>query len=457
MDNTTFRRTRLRAPDTLDAAFDETNDESGAVAEIATPSTRITTPLPEGLVLVERAVALLRRYLTERGLGKYRIFHCPRGDAHDLDVHLGILDEGAHWEPHAPAISGGEPLSVLTRDGQSDRFWPAGTLHLKRHEAVFARWYWVEHRGTFRTLRLCATPSIEQYTRLRARLEELRHGKGASVWQIIRGSPWADGESVPRDKAAGKNLLLSTAIRHRIDIDVIRFFDEEVVRLYRSLGVSHRRGVLLHGPPGNGKTSTIRYVGAELPKVPAMILRPGAAFDSDDFEEVLNRWRAQAPAILIIEDLNWLLGSVNVSTFLNLLDGIESSSTDGLLLIATTNYPEKLDPAINNRPGRFDVVIELPCPDEGLRREFFRRNIPAQPAEVIEKLTELSAGLSFSHLQEILRLSGLLAIQDGRSDRTDEGLMRAAQTVRETHEDAERGFAPKPEMPFGLAALRAAH
>ena len=76
---------------------------------------------------------------------------------------------------------------------------------------------------------------------------------------------------------------------------------------------------------------------------------------------------AATPAVLVIEDLDWLLEHTNVSTFLNLIDGVESDggrAAGGLLLIATTNHPDKLDPAVNNRPGRFDVVVEIPPPDE---------------------------------------------------------------------------------------------
>jgi SpoVK/Ycf46/Vps4 family AAA+-type ATPase len=76
---------------------------------------------------------------------------------------------------------------------------------------------------------------------------------------------------------------------------------------------------------------------------------------------VIRRWTRQAPAILIIEDLNWLLEQVNVSTFLNLLDGIDSRAGNGLLIIATTNHPNELDPAINNRPGRRSRRSRLAC------------------------------------------------------------------------------------------------
>ena len=186
-----------------------------------------------------------------------------------------------------------------------------------------------------------------------------------------------------------------------------------------------------------------------------MILRPGGNFGTDQFESVIRRWRRQAPAMLVIEDLNWLLDQVNVSTFLNALDGIDTAGpSGGLLLIATTNYPEDLDPAINNRPGRFDVVIEVPSPDGVLRLAFLRRHLPAMAAATLERVAKETDRLSFAHLQEILRLSGLNAIHAGRTTRSDADLLDAATTVRATYEQAIRGFPQKPEMPFGLLPLR---
>jgi ATP-dependent 26S proteasome regulatory subunit len=96
----------------------------------------------------------------------------------------------------------------------------------------------------------------------------------------------------------------------------------------------------------------------------------------------------------------------------------------------------------------------VPPPDSSLRLMFFQRKLPDVNSEVLDRLAESTDGLSFAHLQEVLRLSGLLAIRAGRSARSDEDLTEAVELVRRGHEDAARGFAPKPEMPFGLAALR---
>jgi SpoVK/Ycf46/Vps4 family AAA+-type ATPase len=187
-----------------------------------------------------------------------------------------------------------------------------------------------------------------------------------------------------------------------------------------------------------------------------LLLRPGSGFETDDLEGVIRRWSEQAPAVLVVEDLDWLLKQVNVSTFLNLLDGVESAVSGGLLLIATTNHPDALDPAVNNRPGRFDVVMEVASPDEALRLRFLTQRLPDASAESLREAARATSGLAFAHLHEVLRLSGFLALAAGRSARTDDDVVAAARQVRQAHDDARRGFPTPLEMPFGLAHIRAA-
>jgi hypothetical protein len=413
-------------------------------------------PLPAHLVATERAAAALRDYLTFNGLGHYRIFYGSDG-VYDIDEHLAPLGEASVWEPIPPMIAGGEVIDhFLPKEGadSSPRLRESGILRLATSEVVLARWQWLDDDGfdVVETLWLSAAPSLDRYATLRERVLQLRRTRRRAEWQVVRGYSHADGPRLPRDESWADDLIIAPALRQRLDTDVVGFFEPDAARMYRSLSVAYRRGVLMHGPPGNGKTSLIRYIGARLLDVPAMLLRPTASFDTDDLEEVLRRWREQAPAILVIEDLDWLLKHINVSTLLNLLDGVDSNAgAGGLLLIATTNNPHELDPAINNRPGRFDVVIEIDRPDDDMRLELLRRKLPEVEAATLDAVAEATDGLSFAQVMEVLRLSGFAAIAAGRSQRTEDDLLEAAKTVSATNEDARRGFPIKPDAPFGLA------
>ena len=453
---------------------DDADDQRTQVATGGAGSGDLGT-LPPWFVYTERIVAALRAYLDERGLGHYAIYNTPDPGLYDLDEHLPALGEpGATWETLPAWTPGGEPMSSITFDEHANgdaaaetiraKAWSSGCLRLASLEVVIARWYWLDPLGYSRTAWFFAAPTPAHVARLRQQIRASRRGRATSVWQVVRGG---DGscdhpQRVPREPVTADDLILPEGLRRRIDAEVIRFFSPEVAALYRALKVPHRRGVLLHGPPGNGKTSLIRLIGAALPEVPVILLRPGAQFDTDDLEEVLHCWATQAPAILVIEDLNWLLDAVKVSTFLNLIDGVETHATraeegggaasgGGLLLIGTTNHPDRLDPAVNNRPGRFDVVIEIASPDRALRLDFLRRKLPEIAAAPLERVASVTEGLSFAHLQELLRLSGLLAIHAGRSGRADEDVIGAADIIRRNHDDATRGFPVKPERPFGLA------
>jgi hypothetical protein len=421
------------------------------------PVAPLVGPLPADFVLSQHAAALLRRYLAHHELIGYQIFHCDELDLEDVERYLQTLGEDeAKWELVQASSPVTEPLGTLTHTERGAAIWPAGVLRLARYDVVVARWYWADEYDNHRELYLCATPSAAHYVKLRDAVRRCRRDAAARTWQIV-SSPYGEPERLPRGIQPQDDLVLSPEIQQRIEMDVVRFFSDGVAELYRQLKVPYRRGVLLHGPPGNGKTSLIRMIGAALPQLPMLIMRPGGRSDASTLQRIISRWSQQAPAVLIIEDLDWLLKETNVSTFLNTLDGIDASiahATGGLLLIATTNHPEKLDPAINNRPGRFDVVIEMPNPDEALRARFFETKLPEIEEADRCRAVELTPRLSFAHLQEILRLSGLLAIHAGRTTRLREDLFRATEMVRAADEAAANGFAGKPDVPFGLVPRR---
>jgi hypothetical protein len=334
---------------------------------------RVGANLPAEPVLTERAAALLRAHLRPRGLDRYHIYYCTGLDYPVVEKHLEQLGErGATWTQATPLSDGGEPVAALSVRDDSPKRREPGFLHLPRHHVVLARWHWRDHYNSLATLWLCAARGPEDVVALKQDLRRCRESS-PPVWQIVRGAEYGGDDPVPRERDAGEGLIIPLPLRTRIESEIITFFSDDVLKLYRSLNVPHRRGVLLHGPPGNGKTSIIRWVGAAVPRVTALILRPHPTFDGDDLESVVDRWTSQAPGILVIEDLNWLLKKVDLSLFLNLIDGLAQSTESGLLLIATTNHPNELDPAVNNRPGRFDVVIEVPSPNHASRTEFFAR------------------------------------------------------------------------------------
>ena len=419
--------------------------------------------VPPSLALTERAGALLRRHL--RGLDGdgdggdgWEVVYANDLWFFDFDLYLDDLEAGAAWEP-LPGITAARAVGVghsFEKAAPTTLLRP-GVCVLDAYGTAVARWMWHDTEGGgWDSIHLVAVRDADGYKRLKTDLKRLRAGKNRSKWQVVRGMGH-DGRSFPRHDAAklADELVVDAELLGRLRREAVGLFRDETRALYRKLGVAPRRGILLHGPPGNGKTSLIRLIAAELPDVAALLLRPGEGFDTDDLEVALRRWREQAPALLVIEDLDWLLERVDVSRFLNLLDGLETPEDDKpLLLIATTNHPEKLDPAVNNRPGRFDAGIEVGDPDEDLRRRLLDRLLPELGDDERAEVAGETGGLSFAHLHELTRLAGLLALEAKRESRTAEDVAAALKLVRQTTEAAAGGWGKSFEQPFGLKRRR---
>lgn len=183
---------------------------------------------------------------------------------------------------------------------------------------------------------------------------------------------------------------------------------------YRQFKLSHRRGVLLYGPQGGGKTSTVHRV------VHHAIERDGVAFQMDVNPELfiagLRMFRSVEPSRIIVcfmEDLDALIEKFGEPSILSLLDG--EAQIDGVYNIGTTNFPEKLEKRIINRPRRFDRVIKVKKPDENLRREYIRKKLELAPdykedETKLKGLLEASDGLSFSALTELIISTEIMKI-----------------------------------------------
>ena len=217
-------------------------------------------------------------------------------------------------------------------------------------------------------------------------------------------------------------VVLDATTRRMVRTDFELFFQRE--EWFRQHNLPYRRGYLLWGPPGNGKSATIRVMASH-PHIQPYTL------DLSDTEEksagvlhLFERAATNAPALVIIEDLDRAFPTegkrtrertVSFQTLLNCLDGV--GSQDGVIVVATANDPTCLDPAILKRPGRFDRVVQFRNPDAHLRREYYQRLSPVLTGGQFESVIAQTEGFSFAQLRETYILGAQSAFEHGREIR----------------------------------------
>ena len=172
---------------------------------------------------------------------------------------------------------------------------------------------------------------------------------------------WEDAPDLEAELAAvtWDNIVLPPLVLGGVRDAVEGFFQHR--EAFVSLGFAWKRGVLLIGPPGTGKTMICKAAASALPHLPFLYVRDFRAdIDEDAVMNIFERARALAPCILAFEDIDGLVTDQHRTMFLNELDGFKNN--DGLLIIASSNHPGKIDEALLKRPSRFDRVFHIGLP-----------------------------------------------------------------------------------------------
>ena len=215
---------------------------------------------------------------------------------------------------------------------------------------------------------------------------------------------------------------------------------------YKEIGASMPKGILLVGPPGTGKTMLAKAVAGEA-NVPffsmsgsefiEMFVGMGASKVRDLFRQA----KEKAPCIVFIDEID-AIGkkrdnqlSTNdereqtLNQLLTEMDGFEGNN--GVIILAATNRPESLDPALT-RPGRFDRRVPVELPDLAGREAILRvhaKKIKIAPDVDLAKIARMASGASGAELANIVNEAALRAVRDGRASATQADLEESIEVV----------------------------
>jgi hypothetical protein len=214
-----------------------------------------------------------------------------------------------------------------------------------------------------------------------------------------------------------EGIILPVGVLDRIERHTIRF--SEYRDKLRAAGRHLKRGLLLHGQPGTGKTLTAMYLAGQMKDRTALLVT-GRGQSLIESTCAMARWLE--PSTVIIEDVDLIAEERTRQTqgcnallfeLLNQMDGLADDAD--VLFILTTNRPEILEPALASRPGRIDQAIEIPLPDSTCRRRLL--DLYGQGLSLLltrlDSIVERTEGVSAAFIRELLRKSSVLAVDEG--------------------------------------------
>lgn len=225
--------------------------------------------------------------------------------------------------------------------------------------------------------------------------------------------------------------------------DITTFWAKE--EDFKRYELTFKRGVLMYGAPGGGKSHIIQLIVKHLiEKEQGVVFKIEQPNDVETFHQFMHStFKPIEPSrkiVVIIEDIDGLFhaGKTTETILLNILDGM--GQMNNVVYLATTNYPEELADRIINRPSRFDRRYEITLPNEAVRKSYFEQLLKPEDLDKhdINLWVEKTDGLSIAHLREIVASTIILGnsfddtiklMQDYNQDRPTSRKFKGSKSV----------------------------
>jgi SpoVK/Ycf46/Vps4 family AAA+-type ATPase len=297
-------------------------------------------------------------------------------------------------------------------DNQFEKFFVQGVFLIKAkgleflHCALFHKGN--QHEDEVSFFIIVSEKNYEAYLKLRNDFDAWVQARDRSNLHVRV----IDGEDIPYTKdCKWADLFMPEDLKKDIKNLVENFLSSK--DFYIQNKIPWKRGILLFGKPGNGKSSLIKTLISEYNFKPVTI--PAGAND-DTVREAFAYAEQQSPSLLFVEDLDSLFEKgVDISTFLNLMDGI--SAKNGLFVVATANDVKKLKTNITQRPSRFDRKFEIPLPNKEMvhiyLKKWFGNLLDTKKLKQLAVFAETNE-LSYAYLKELYVASMFEALSHNR-------------------------------------------
>lgn len=259
---------------------------------------------------------------------------------------------------------------------------------------------------------------VEQFLTVIVDTEKATNNSGRKINVYGSDSPIELNEA---SHAKWEDVFLSEEVTRSIKDDIYFFLENE--KVFREVGIPYKRGYLLTGPPGNGKSSIARVLATSMPFESFMFDFSNPDMGNSELTEAFKWATAKAPSVFFLEDIDRIFDPdtgpktrVTMDHLLNCLDGIKVN--DGLVVVATANNPKVLDSAILSRPGRFDKVVQIDVPDHKLRERYLGhlfRKLPSITAKDVTYMADETEGVSMAFLKEVFVVTASRAIMVGET------------------------------------------
>ncbi len=323
--------------------------------------------------------------------------------------------------------------------GEIEILWEGVPIHYHRFTRLT---YWGNYYRETTWIATTKRAAFEDLWRTLVRFRR-RHFRARRDIHVVNGD-W-----IQRPKWTWDDLILPGAMAAEIRANAESFVQGRAH--YKAMKLPYRRGFIFAGPPGVGKTFAAKVLYSRL-KAGAYALDLKAEIEDKDLRAAFKRASEDSPAMLLLEDLDRLVGSpkVSMSFLLNLLDGLEPR--EGILVVATTNAPEKLDQALLHRPSRFDRVWHFPLPGRSERLRLLQRRGARQfSQETLLYAAEKTNGFTMASTQETVVSALLSAVYEKRPPKDSDLIASVDALTRQGRESRVKDGAIRVYNQVGFA------